>query len=103
MTYRLFAVVGSIAFGIRQIFASLLSFVGLRELARFGVPLVILGLAAATLISARDTAAILAERPEVQHTTLADVAALEEPTGSIWFEFDAVMAESSLSTPAAFF
>lgn len=103
MTYRLLAVLGSIAFAIRQLFASLLSFVGLRVLARFGVPLVIVALAAATLISARDTAAILAERPEVQHTTLADVAALEDPTGSIWFEFDGVMAESSLSTPAAFF
>ena len=103
MTYRLLAVLGSIAFGIRQLFASLLSFVGLRELARFGVPLVIVALAAATVISARDTAAILADRPEVQHTTLADVAALEDPTGSIWFEFDAVMAESSLAAPAAFF
>ena len=103
MTYRLLAVLGSIAFGIRQIFASLLSFVGLRELARFGVPLVIVALTAATVISARDTAAILAERPDVQRTTLADVAALEDPTGSIWFEFDAVMAESSLATPAAFF
>ena len=103
MTYRLLAVLGSIAFGIRQLLASLLSFVGLRELARFGVPLVIVALAAATLISARDTAAILAERPEVQRTTLADVAALEDPTGSIWFEFDAVMAETSFATPAAFF
>jgi hypothetical protein len=103
MTYRLLAVLGSIAFGIRQLFASLLSFVGLRELARLGVPLVIVALAAATVISARDTAAILAERPEVQHTTLADVAALEDPTGSIWFEFDAVMAQSSFATPAAFF
>jgi hypothetical protein len=103
MTYRLLAVLGSIAFGIRQLFASLLSFIGLRELARFGVPLVIVALAAATAVSARDTAAILADRPDVQHTTLANVAALDDPTGSIWFEFDAVMAESSFATQAGFF
>lgn len=100
MTHRLLAVIGSIAYGIRQFVGSLLSFLGLRGLARFSVPLLIVLLAAGAALSARDTAAILAERPEIQETTLADVAAIEDPSGSIWFEFDAVMAASHHSTPA---
>lgn len=100
MTHRLLAVIGSIAFGIRQFIGSLLSFVGLRQLARFAVPALIVALVAASVISARDTAAILEARPEVQRTTLAEVASSDDPSGSIWFEFDAVMAESFFSTPA---
>jgi hypothetical protein len=56
-------------------------------------------LALAALISARDTAAILGSRPEVQETTLGEVAALEDPSGSIWFEFDARMAQSHVASP----
>lgn len=101
MTHRLLALIGSIAFGIRQLIATLLSFVALRLLAPFVVPVLIVALAAAAAISARDTAAILASRPQVNETTLGEVAAYDgEGGGSIWFEFDALMAETSLSTPA---
>lgn len=100
MTPRLLAVLGSIAFAIRQLIGSLLSFVGLRGLARLAVPVLIVALTAAAVISARDTATILASRPDVTETTLADVAAYDGEGGSIWFEFDALMADTSLSTPA---
>lgn len=99
MTNRLLAILGSIAHGIRRFFASVLSLVGLGALARWAVPALIVALAAAALVSARDTAAILASRPDVQETTLREVAALEDPSGSIWFEFDARMAESHLASP----
>jgi hypothetical protein len=101
MTNRLLAVIGSIAFGIRQFIATLLSFVGLRLLAPFAVPVLIVALGAGAGVSARDTAAILASRPVVQQTTLSAVAAYDgEGGGSIWFEFDVLLAETSLSTPA---
>lgn len=99
MTNRLLAILGSIAHGIRQFFASILSLVGLGALARWAVPALVALLAIAALISARDTAAILASRPDVQQTTLEEVAALEDPSGSIWFEFDARMAESHFASP----
>lgn len=99
MTNRLLAILGSIAHGIRRFFASVLSLVGLGALARWAVPVLIALLALAALISARDTAAILGSRPDVQETTLADVAAIEDPSGSIWFEFDARMAQSHLASP----
>jgi hypothetical protein len=100
MTHRLLAVLGSIAYGIRQAVGSLLSFAGLRGLARFAAPAVILALSAAAVISARDTAAILASRPDVTQTTLSEVAAYDGEGGSIWFEFDALLADVTLETPA---
>ena len=100
MTHRLLAVLGSIAYGIRQVIGSLLSFAGLRGLARFAAPAVILALIAAAVISARDTAAILASRPDVTETTLSEVAAYDGEGGSIWFEFDALLADVTLETPA---
>jgi hypothetical protein len=100
MTYRLLAVLGSIAYGIRQAVGSLLSFAGLRDLARFAAPALIVALIAAAGISARDTAAILASRPDVTETTLSEVAAYDGEGGSIWFEFDALLAVVTLETPA---
>src|SRR5688500_4894204 len=100
MTHRLLAVLGSIAYGIRQVVGSLLSFAGLRWLARFAAPALILALIAAAIISARDTAAILASRPDVTETTLSEVAAYDGEGGSIWFEFDALLADVTLETPA---
>ncbi len=100
MTHRLLAVLGSIAYGIRQAVGSLLSFAGLRGLARFAAPALILALIAAAVISARDTAAILASRPDVTETTLSEVAAYDGEGGSIWFEFDALLADVTLETPA---
>src|SRR5688500_10228509 len=100
MTHRLLAVLGSIAYGIRQVVGSLLSFAGLRWLARFAAPALILALIAAAIISARDTAAILASRPDVTETTLSEVAAYDGEGGSIWFEFDALLAVVTLETPA---
>jgi len=94
------AALGSIAHGIRRVLASLLAFVGLREQARFGVPLLVLVLFVAAAVSARDTATILGSRPEVQETDLASVADHETGSGSVWFAFDAVMASSHLATPA---
>jgi len=101
MIHYLRALVGSIAYGIGQFVGSVLSFVGLRWLARFAVPLLIVAFATAAVLSARDTAAILASRPEVQDTTLAEVAThggLEE--GSIWFEFDALLEATHYELPA---
>ena len=99
MTHYLRALLGSIAYGIRQFVGSILSFVGLRWLARFAVPLLVLAFAAAAVVSARDTATILASRPAVQDTTLADVASIDEPQGSIWFEFDALLDATHLEIP----
>ncbi len=101
MRYRFLALLGSIAFGIRRFIGSILSFVGLRALARFAVPVLVIVFSAAVAVSARDTATILASRPEVQQTTLADVASRsEDEGGSIWFEFDALMDDSHLDVPA---
>lgn len=100
MTNRVLAVLGSVAHGIRRVIASLLAFVGLREQARFGVPILVGVLFVATAASARDTATILGSRPEIQETDLAAVAASDGSSGSIWFAFDAVMASSHLATPA---
>ena len=100
MSNRLLAIIGSIAYGVRQFVGALLSLVGLRELDRFAVPLLILVFAGAAALSARDTATVLASRPEVTETTLAEVAAYGGEGGSIWFAFDALLDETSLSTPA---
>ena len=101
MTHRLLALLGSIAYGIRQFVGALLSFVGARSLARFAVPLLIGGLALAAVLTARDTATILASRPTVQDTTLADVASRgDDEGGSIWFEFDAVVDQTHFEAPA---
>ena len=101
MDTRLLALLGSIAFGIRRFVASVLSFVGLRSLARVAVPLLVVVFAAAAVLSARDTATILGSRPDVQQTTLAEVAGRsEDDGGSIWFEFDALMDDSHLDVPA---
>ena len=100
MTHRLLAVLGSIAYGIRQAVGSLLSFAGLRALARFAAPALILALIAAAIISARDTAAILASRPDVTETTLSEVVAYDGEGGSIWFELDALLSDVTLETPA---
>jgi hypothetical protein len=100
MTHYLRALLGSLAYGIRQFVGSVLSFVGLRSLARFAVPLLIVAFAAGAILSARDTAAILASRPEVQDTTVAQVASRgESDTGSIWFEFDALLDATHLELP----
>jgi len=99
MIHYLRALLGSIAYGIRQFVGSILSFVGLRWLARFAVPLLIVAFAAAAVISARDTATILASRPEVQDTTLAEVASIDDPEGSVWFEFDALLDATHLEIP----
>ena len=100
MKHRSLALIGSIAYGVREFVATLLSFIGLRELARFVVPLLIAVLAVVSVISARDTAALLAERPEVQETTLSAVASRDEPEGSVYFAFDALIGDTHLSTPA---
>ena len=100
MSNRLHAIIGSNAYGVRQFVGALLSFVGLRSLDRFVVPLLIIVFSGAAALSARDTATILASRPEVTETTLAEVAAYDGEGGSIWFAFDALLGETSLSTPA---
>jgi hypothetical protein len=101
MSYRPRAILGSIAFGLRQFAATLLSFLGLRSLARFAVPALIVALIAAAVITARDTIAILDSRPEINDTTLAEVAAYDgEGGGSVWFQFDALLGPTNLSTPA---
>ncbi|HEX5038954.1 MAG TPA: hypothetical protein VFW95_02320 [Candidatus Limnocylindria bacterium] len=101
MIHHLRALLGSIAYGIRQFVGSVLSFVGLRWLARFAVPLLVVLFTVAAVVSARDTAAILASRPDVQETTLTDVANRDEADlGSIWFEFDALLDATHLEIAA---
>jgi hypothetical protein len=100
MFHYLRALLGSIAYGIRQLVGSILSFVGLRCLARFAVPLLIVAFGVAAVLSARDTATILASRPDVQETTLADVVRRgESEQGSIWFQFDALLDATHLELP----
>jgi hypothetical protein len=100
MIHHLRALLGSIAFGIRQFVGTVLSFVGLRALARFVVPALILAFAAAAVVSARDTATILGSRPDVQTTTLRDAATQESSEGNVWFEFDALLDATSFATEA---
>jgi hypothetical protein len=100
MIHHLRALLGSIAFGIRQFVATFLSFLGLRQLARFAVPLLVVAFALGAILSARETAEILGSRPEVQHTTLRDVASRDTSEGSVWFEFDALLDPTSFAIPA---
>ena len=91
MRYRLAAVLGSIAHGIRSFAASILSLVGLQALARFVVPALVALLAVSAVQSATTTAAVLDARPEVTEATLPEVAAFDGERGeSIWFQFDAL-------------
>lgn len=99
MIHQLKAVLGSIAHGIRRFVGSILGLVGLGALARFAVPLLVAILAIGAAVSARDTAEILASRPEVTEATLSEVAGHSE-TGSVWYAFDALIDSSSHQTPA---
>ena len=99
MIHQLKALIGSIAYGIRQLVGAVLSLAGLRPLARFAVPALVVLLGIGAALSARDTAAILASRPEVTEATLTEVASHDE-TGSIWYAFDSLVDASSFSTPA---
>lgn len=101
MRHRLQAFLGSIGHGIRVLARSILGFVGLAELARFVVPLLVIVFAVAAVQSARDTLAVLESRPEVTRTTLAEVAAFEgDPRRSIWFQFDALVDANYHETAA---
>jgi hypothetical protein len=99
MIDQLKALVGSLAYSIRQLVGSVLSLVGLRPLARWAVPLLVGVLAVGAALSARDTAAILESRPEVTEATLSEVAA-HPGTGSVWYAFDSLIDETSFATPA---
>lgn len=102
MRHQLLAVLGSIAHGIRTFVAALLGLAGLGRLARFAVPLAVAALAIGSLLSARDTAAILASRPTVTEAALAEVASHgEEEGGSVWYAFDAVIGLDSFPSPTA--
>jgi hypothetical protein len=103
MIHRLLALLGSIAFGLRRFLAAILGIVGLARLARFAAPLLVVVLALAAVMSARETAAILADRPEVTRSTLAEVAAYDGEGGSIWFAFEALVDESFHAAGAQFF
>lgn len=99
MIHRLRALLGVIAFAIRRLLASILGLIGMGGLARFAVPALIVLFTGLAIGSARETARILESRPEVTQSTLAEVAA-DDGEGSVWFEFDALIDESSLPTPA---
>jgi hypothetical protein len=101
MINHLLALLGSVAHGIRSLAASILSFLGVRRLAALVVPALIGALIVVAALSARETAAILGSRPEVERSTLSDVAAQEEDvSGSIWFQFDALVDDTVLEVPA---
>lgn len=100
MTHRFAAVLGSVAHRIHTASATILGLVGLRSLARFVVPALILLFAVTAVTEVQRTAAILADRPDVTAATLEEVAAYEDGSGSVWFQFDAVMDSSSLETAA---
>jgi len=103
MSQRLKALFGSIAHGIRASAGSILSLVGLRRLDPFVVPALIVALLAAGAVSARDTAAILASRPEVTQATLREVADFSGERGeSIWFQFEGLVDSTSFETDADF-
>jgi hypothetical protein len=103
MSQRLKALFGSIAHGIRASAGSMLSLVGLRRLEPFVVPALVLVLVAAAALSARDTAAIIASRPEVTQATLREVADFSGERGeSIWFQFDGLVDSTSFETDADF-
>ncbi len=99
MIHRLLALLGVVAHAVTRFVGSILGILGLGGLARYVVPALVLAFAALAVLTARDTAAILDSRPEVTQSTLGEVAA-DDGQGSIWFEFDALVDESSLSTPA---
>lgn len=100
MTHQLLAVLGSIAHGIRSFVGALLGLAGLARFARFVVPLLVVGLVAAALLSARDTAEILSSRPSVTDATLPEVAAHPAETGgSVWYAFDATIDLDSFASP----
>ncbi len=99
MIHRLLALLGVVAHAVTRFVGSILGIVGLGAVARFVVPALVVGLVALTALTARDTAAILDSRPEVTQATLAEVAA-HDGSGSIWFEFDALVDATSLATPA---
>jgi hypothetical protein len=100
MTHRFAAVLGSIAHRIRTASATILGLVGLRSLARFVVPALIVLFAVSAVTEVQRTASTLANRPDVTAATLEEVAAYEDDSGSVWFQFDAVMDSSSLQTAA---
>lgn len=99
MTHRLLALLGVVAHAATRFVGSILGVIGLGALARYVVPAFVLGFAVLAALSARETAAILDSRPEVTQSTLGEVAT-DDGEGSIWFEFDALVDESSLATPA---
>jgi hypothetical protein len=103
MIHRLLAILGSIAFGLCRFVASILGLVGLGQLARFAAPLLVVALGLGAVLSARETAAILADRPEVTRSTLADVAAYHGEGGSIWFAFEALVDETFHAAGTQFF
>jgi hypothetical protein len=103
MSQRLKALFGSIAHGIRASAGSVLSLVGLRRLEPLVVPALIVVLVAAAAVSARDTAAIIASRPDVTQATLREVADFSGERGeSIWFQFDGLVDSTSFETDADF-
>ena len=100
MTHQLLAVLGSIAHGIRSFIGAILGLLGLARFARFAVPLLVAALAVAAVVSARDTAVILGSRPTVTDATLPDVAShTDEVGGSVWYAFDALIAQQSFPSP----
>jgi hypothetical protein len=103
MSQRLKALFGSIAHGIRASAGSVLSLVGLRRLEPYVVPALVVVLVAIAAVSARDTAAIIASRPEVTQATLREVAEFSGERGeSIWFQFDGLVDSTSFETDADF-
>ena len=99
MIHRLLALLGVVAHAVTRFVGSILGVIGLGGLARYVVPALVLAFAALAVLTARDTLAILDARPEVTQSTLGEVAA-HDGQGSIWFEFDALVDETSLSSPA---
>ncbi len=100
MVVQLAALLGSVAYGIRRLTGSILSLVGLRVLERVVVPGLVAILAVAAVVSARDTAEILASRPRITEATLTEVARHDDLDASVWYTFDALIDDSSLPTPA---
>ena len=98
--HYLLAALGSVAFGIRAFAASVLSLIGLRALVRFVVPAAIVALAAGAVLSARETATILGSRPEVEVASLPEVAAAGGRGDNVWFQFEALVSDTSLAVPA---
>jgi hypothetical protein len=101
MTYRLKALLGSVADVIRRSSAATLSLLGLGRLGRYVPAALVVLLAIGAVTSAQTTAEVLSQRPEVTRATLAEVAAFDGERGeSIWFQFDGVVDSSSFETSA---